>query len=118
LNRFSTAGTIVIYELRTYTCLPGRLPKLLKRFETGTLAIWEKHGIRSVGFWTTLIGTSNNELIYLLAWDSLAERESKWEAFATDPHWLSVRAESEADGPIVANISSQLLKPTEFYSLR
>lgn len=108
----------MIYELRTYTCLPGRLPNLLKRFETQTLGIWEKHGIRPVGFWTTVIGTSNNDLIYLLAWDSLAERESKWQAFATDPRWLAARDESEADGPIVANISSQLLKPTEFSGLR
>ena len=108
----------MIYELRTYTCLPSRLPMLLRRFETDTLAIWGKHGIRPVGFWTTVIGTSNNELIYMLAWDSLAERERKWEAFATDPQWLAARTESEADGPLVANISSQLLKPTESSNLR
>ena len=34
----------MIYELRIYTCLPGRLPALLKRFETATIKIWEKHG--------------------------------------------------------------------------
>ena len=36
----------MIYELRVYSCLPGRLPALLKRFEGATLKIWEKHGIR------------------------------------------------------------------------
>lgn len=108
----------MIYELRTYACVPGGLPKLLKRFETKTLGIWDKHGIRPTGFWTTVIGTSNNELIYLLAWDSLAERECKWAAFAADPQWLATRAESEAAGPLVANISSQILKPTEFSNLR
>ena len=71
----------MIYELRIYRCLPNRLPALLKRFETHTLRIWEKHGIRQAGFWTTMIGESNHELTYLLAWESLAEREKKWAAF-------------------------------------
>ncbi|TIX10945.1 MAG: NIPSNAP family protein, partial [Mesorhizobium sp.] len=31
----------MIYELRIYDCLPGRLPALLKRFSDQTLAIWE-----------------------------------------------------------------------------
>ena len=46
----------MIYELRVYRCLPGRLPALLKRFETATLRIWDKHGIRQAGFWTTAVG--------------------------------------------------------------
>ena len=46
----------MIHELRIYRTLPGRMPALLKRFETATLRIWEKHGIKQAGFWTTLIG--------------------------------------------------------------
>ena len=72
----------MIYEMRVYRCVPGRLPALLKRFENTTLKLWEKHGIRPVGFFTTLVGESNQELTYFLAWESLAEREKKWEAFA------------------------------------
>src|SRR5215470_2245754 len=104
----------MIYELRVYRCVPGRLPALLKRFETTTLDIWKKHGIRQAGFWTTLVGESNQQLTYMLAWESLAEREQKWNAFSTDPEWLSKRAESERDGQIVENIASQLLAPTSF----
>ena len=44
----------MIYELRVYRCVPGRLPALLKRFDTVTLKLWEKHGIRQAGFFTTL----------------------------------------------------------------
>ena len=54
----------MIYEIRVYRCLPGRLPALLKRFETLTLKLWEKHGIKQAGFFTTLIGESNQELTY------------------------------------------------------
>jgi NIPSNAP len=108
----------MIYELRVYRCLPNRMPALLKRFETQTLRIWEKHGIRQAGFWTTVIGESNLDLTYLLAWESLAEREKKWVAFQTDPEWIATRDASEKDGPIVATLASSILQPTSFSSVR
>ena len=108
----------MIHELRIYHCVPGRLPALLKRFETITLKLWEKHGIRQAGFWTVLIGDSNQVLYYLLAWESLAERERRWNAFATDPEWLAARAETERDGPIVARVANEILQPTTFSSVR
>lgn len=108
----------MIYELRVYRCVPGRLPALLKRFETITLELWKRHGIRQAGFWTTLVGESNQDLHYLLAWESLAEREKKWSAFAADPEWLAKRAETERDGQIVASVSNQLLQPTAFSSVK
>jgi hypothetical protein len=108
----------MIYETRVYRCLPGRLPALLKRFETTTLKLWDKHGIRQAGFFTTLVGESALDLTYMLAWESLAEREQKWTAFATDPEWLAARAKTEEDGQIVANITNQLLMPTAFSSVK
>src|SRR5665213_2788025 len=87
--------TSMIYEMRVYRCVPGRLPALLKRFQDVTLKIWDKHGIKQAGFWTTLIGESNHELTYLLAWESLADREKKWNAFMVDPEWVNARAASE-----------------------
>ena len=108
----------MIYESRVYRCVPGRLPALLKRFETITLKLWEKHGIRQAGFFTTLIGESNQELTYFLAWESLAEREKKWTGFMSDPVWIDARAKSEADGQIIANIVSQILAPTTFSAVK
>ena len=108
----------MIYEMRVYRCVPGRLPDLLKRFETITLALWERHGIRQAGFWTTLVGESNQDLTYLLAWESLAERETKWTAFQGDPEWIRKRAETEANGAIVANITNALLQPATFSSVK
>jgi hypothetical protein len=108
----------MIHELRVYRCLPGRLPALLKRFNDHTLGLWERHGIRQAGFWTTLIGESNHELIYLIAWESLAEREAKWTAFINDPEWIAVRNESEKDGPILLNVSNQILAPTGFSAVK
>ena len=111
-------SSLMIYELRIYRVLPNRMPALLKRFESATMRLWEKHGIRQAGFWTTVIGESNNDLTYLLAWESLAEREKKWAAFTTDPDWITARTASEQDGPILANIVSSILQPTSFSSVR
>ena len=108
----------MIYEQRIYKCVPGRLQALLNRFATITLKIWDKHGIKQAGFFTTLIGESNQELTYYLAWDSLADRDKKWAAFQADPEWISKRAETEKDGPIVANVAVQLLTPTAFSSVK
>lgn len=108
----------MLHELRIYRCTPGRLADVVKRFDTVTLKIWEKHGIRQVGFWTVYVGQNSQDLYYLLEWESLAERGRKWDAFAGDPEWLAARTESEKTGPIVQSISNQLLTPTSFSRLR
>jgi hypothetical protein len=108
----------MIHELRVYRCLPGRLPVLNRRFETVTLKLWEKHGIRPVGFWTTTVGESNQDLTYLLEWKDLAERERVWAAFQADAEWQKARADSENDGPIVAQITNSILQPTAYSRLR
>ena len=108
----------MIHELRVYRCMPGRLPDLNKRFESVTLKLWEKHGFRPVGFWTTVIGESNQDLTYLLEWRDLGERERVWAAFMSDQEWLKARAESEKAGAIVANIASKILAPTAYSRLK
>ena len=108
----------MLYELRIYHCVSGRLPDLNRRFETITLKLWEKHGIRQVGFWTTLIGENNQALHYLLEWKDLAERERVWNAFQSDPEWIKARAETEKNGPIVAHLSNSILTPTSYSKLK
>lgn len=108
----------MIVEMRIYHCAPGRLPALHERFSKHTLGFFKKHGIEQIGFWTTLAGTSNHSLTYLLKWESLAERERKWNAFQADPDWIARRAESEAEKPIVAWIENQFLAPTDYSAMR
>jgi hypothetical protein len=108
----------MIYEMRVYRCIPGRLPALLNRFATITLKLWEKHGIKQAGFFTTVVGESNQDLTYFVAWESLADREKKWAAFQADPEWITKRAETEKDGAIVFNIVNQFLQPTAFSSVK
>ena len=75
----------MLYEQRIYHTMPGRMPDLLNRFEQVTLAIWARHGIRQAGFWTAVVGGSSHDLIYLLAWESMAEREQQVGGFPGGP---------------------------------
>ena len=108
----------MIYELRVYQAVPGQMAKLLARFGDQLPPIWEKHGIHAIGFWTTLVGDSSNELTYILQWESLADLDTRWASFLKDPAWHKVRDEGERDGPIVASIRNQILTPTSFSALK
>jgi heme-degrading monooxygenase HmoA len=107
----------MIVELRTYHCAPGRLPALHERFTSTTLGFFEQYGIRQIGFWTNLTGATNQSLTYLLQWESLAEREAKWNAFQSDAEWIAKRAASEAQAIIVERIENQFLTPTGYSAL-
>jgi len=113
-----TIGGNMIYEMRSYRAMPGRMPDLIKRFDTITLKLFDKHGIKQAGFWTTEVGESNHNLMYLLAWESMGERETKWGAFSTDPEWVEKRGKTEENGPLVQTFSNQFLKPTKFSSVK
>jgi hypothetical protein len=104
----------VLYELRVYEAAPGRLPALQARFAEHTIRLFARHGITPVGFWTTYIGPSSAQLTYLLSWESLAAREQRWQAFASDPEWIEARAASERDGPLVTRIANSILEPTPY----
>lgn len=109
----------MIYEMRIYSCVPGGMPALLQRFEETTLRIWERIGLRPAGFFTTVVGPANNDLTYLLAWESMEERERLWNSFAQDPEWVTARAQHQKDhGEVVANISNTFLSPTAFSTIR
>jgi hypothetical protein len=104
-----------VFELRTYTTLPGRLDALHKRFREHTNGIFVKHGMSLIGYWTPAEGeTSKNTLVYMLAYPSMAAREASWKAFREDPDWMKAREESEKDGKIVEKVESLFLSPTDY----
>lgn len=108
----------MIYEYRVYEAVPGRLQDIVARFRNHTVELFEKHGIKNVGYWTSSIGGYSNELVYIVGFEDVAQRERAWESFRSDPEWHKVVAETEANGPIVARISNMLLNPTDYSPLQ
>ena len=104
----------MIYELRIYEAMPGKMQSLNKRFADITMGYFDKYNMKTVGFWTEDIGTSNN-LVYILAFDDLAHRERAWNAFRADEERSKLFAETEREGPLVAKVTNSILKPT-YYS--
>jgi len=107
----------MIYELRTYRCMPGRVADVIARFGRDVVPLWARHGVSLIGFWTVEVGNSSHDVIYLLRWESAAERDAKWQACGVDAEWLAARAKSEENGPLVMSINNQLLKPAPFSNL-
>lgn len=108
----------MIYERRIYTCMPGKQPAVLDRFEKHVLTLWKKHGYQPVGFWTEMIGEDSRRIHYMLSWQNLAEREKSAAEFAADPDWKRVRDETEKDGPLVESVNTTILAPTPFSNLK
>jgi hypothetical protein len=108
----------MIYELRVYHCMPGKLPAVSDRFKNITSKIWERYGIKAVGYWTVMVGENSTDFIYMLSWKDLAERERVWNAFLADAEWKEKRAATEANGPIVASVSNSFLSPTDYSPLK
>jgi hypothetical protein len=108
-----------VYELRTYTTPEGKLPNLLARFRDHTVDFFEKHGMENVGYWVPADSpASANTLIYILAHDSRDAATKSWDAFRADAAWLEVRDASQVDGPIVTNVQSLFMDPTDFSALQ
>jgi hypothetical protein len=110
---------MMIYEIREYTTVPGRMPALVKRFNEHTLGYFRKHGMEVVFLTLTELGSnSNNELVYVLRFDSYDDMVTKWAAMQADRGWQEARSASEVDGPIVATINRRVLSPAAFEAAR
>ncbi len=108
-----------VFELRTYTAHPGRLDELHARFAEHTTALFERHGMTNIGYFSPQDSPlAENTLIYILAHDSRAAAEASWAAFRADPEWQRVAEESRRDGRLVENVESVFLDATYYSQMK
>ena len=109
----------MIYELRTYQVVPGKMKNLNDRFANITVPLFEKHGMKVIGFWETAIGeATTTELIYMLAFEDLGHYQRAWDAFIADPEWQAAKRLTEVGGPLVNVASSKIIEPTDYSPLQ
>ena len=77
----------MIYELRTYTLLPGKQGEYLKLSGTVSRAIRGDNYGKLEGFWYTEFGTLN-QLVHLWSYADLNERERLRAALSQNERWL------------------------------
>lgn len=119
--RVQAAAATHVYEMRTYTAPPGKLEALKARFRDHTVRIFEKHGMKSVGYWVPQDGPEHeNTLIYILEHESRDAAKKSWADFGQDPEWVKAKAESEKDGrlTIQGGVKSVFMDPTDFSAIK
>jgi NIPSNAP protein len=105
----------VVYELRVYHANEGKLDALLARFRDHTNAIFKRHGIKSVAYWTpTDDPLKGRTLIYILEHPSRAAATANWKSFHEDPEWVKVSTASEVNGKLVEKVDSTFMTLTDF----
>ena len=107
----------MLYELRRYDVVAGKLPALIVRSGRFTVHNWQEHGIRLVGCWTPLLGEKSNQVVYIWGWESFEERTKKMTAWRASPERARKWEETEKDGPLVKRVYNQLMEGTSYCQL-
>lgn len=101
------------FEMRVYYAAPGKLDELHKRFRDHTTALFKKHGMTNLGYWTP-VENADLKLVYVLAYPSREARDASWKAFAADPDWQAAYKASEVNGKLVAKFESTFMQATDY----
>jgi hypothetical protein len=109
------AKSDIVYELRVYHANEGKLDALMARFRDHTDAIFKRHGMKSVAYWTpTDEPLKGKTLIYILEHPSREAAAANWKAFHDDPEWVKVSTASEVNGKLVEKVDSTYMTLTDF----
>ena len=113
------AGKNRVLEIRTYTTHEGRLPALVERMGHGEGNVFERLGMKPVGFFVAAEAPkSENTFVYILSHESREKAKDNWARFRDDPAWKEIRQRSEAAGPIVAKAETIFVDPTDFSPIK
>lgn len=108
-----------VYELRMYHTAPGKFGDVVKRFKDDTRPVFDKHGIKSVGYWLPEDEPNKDKtFIYIVSHPSREAATKDWKEFREDPEWTKIVARTEANGKLVEKIDSIYMDPTDFSKLK
>jgi NIPSNAP len=111
----TTQASTAVYELRIYHAAPGKLGDLLARFRDHTIKLFEKHGMKSIAYWTPVDDPDRgNMLVYILQHPSREAATANWKSFQDDPEWKRVKEQSESNGKLTEKIDSTFMALTDF----
>jgi hypothetical protein len=104
----------VILELRDYHVTTGKLPELVRLYDTEGIAIQEEYLGGLVAAFTTDIGALST---YTTLWryDSYADRERRRAELQADARWVEFLAKIQ---PLIHTQHNRILVPTSFSPLR
>ncbi len=112
----AAAKTPRVYELRTYESpsIQDHVRKI-EMMSVGEGDIFAKCGFWQIFYSDTIVGARLPNLIYMLGFENLDERDKKWAAFLSAPEWKALSSDPHyAYEDIVSNITNVILTPTSY----
>ncbi len=109
------------FELRIYTTVPGQRDALAARFGNYTTQIYERHGIRNVGYWLAASGeNADRTFVYMRGYPSRQARDERLRAAHSDPEFLEVvtTMERNPETKLIESVRSLDLVPTDYSAIR
>jgi len=104
----------MIFDLRTYTAKPNKLPLFLKLYEEIGLPMQRHYLGEPFGFFQTHIGALSR-IVHLWQYESLADREERRNRMEADPEWQAYRLKViETD--YLLDMRNEILKPVSFFN--
>ena len=106
-----------VFELRIATAADKeKLGFLMNRFRGGELKIWDRLGMKSVGYWVPIEQPkSETTLIYILAHESRKQADESWAKFRDDPEWKAFPKTPDI-GPVT--VERTFLEPVDFSPIK
>ncbi len=114
VRQFSGEGFVV--EQRTFDLLPGKLKPWLKAYRELALPVQERHLGQFVFMGVTEAGPLN-QVVYMWAYSSLADRDRRRDAVAADPAWGEFAKVTASLVPYRKQ-STAILRPTAWSTMR
>lgn len=115
-------ATDKVFEIRIYTAPPGKLDALKARFRDHTIKVFDKYGMKSIGYWQPQASPTqpqwDNTLVYILQHPSREAATKAWASFSADPEWVTSRIASEKDGRLTGKVESIFATATEFSAIK
>lgn len=102
----------MIIDHRTYTFRPGTVSKWLNKYENEGLPIQQRHLGEFLGLFTTEVGNLH-QVVFMWAYASMGDRETRRAAMETDPQWETFINEIWALDAILTQ-EIKFLKPASF----
>lgn len=104
-----------IFEFRTYEA-PNR-PKLSRKIEMfnegGELNLFRETGLHPVFFGKTIAGRDMPNLTYMLAFESMEQRDAGWKRFVESPGWAAMK-DLPRYRDTVSTITDTIYRPVGF----
>lgn len=105
----------MIFDVRTYTAVPGKLAAAVKLYEEFGYPVQLKYIGKPLFYGTTEVGALN-QIVHVWMYQSQAEREDKRTRMEADPAWAEYRRLSGEKGYLISQ-ENKIVKSTSFSPL-